>query len=240
MSTVAIIGYGNVGFHLERQLNSQHRVSVFARDPKESHVNSLSTFKAPSYDFVIITVTDDHIATVSNSFTTESSIVLHTSGVRPLDDLSNHERKGVLYPLQTFSRDHEVDFAHLKIFIEGTAKDLPEILALAKSLGPNVQELESLQRSKLHLAAVFACNFSNYMYHIAEKLLSELNLEFSDIQSLVEATLAKSLKLGPGKSQTGPAKRGDVSTLARHEKLIDDEEIKELYQMISRSIQKWQ
>ena len=86
---------------------------------------------------------------------------------------------------------------------------------------------------------MFACNFSNHMHHIAENLLKEVDLEFKDIQILVEETLTKAIELGPGKSQTGPAVRNDVSTLALHENLIEDERVKDIYRIISQSIQQF-
>ena len=94
-----------------------------------------------------------------------------------------------------------------------------------------------MSRAKIHLAAVFACNFSNHMYHIASSILEDVGLSFKEIQGLVEETLTKALDLGPKLAQTGPAKRSDVSTLALHEDLIEDERIKDIYRLISQNIQ---
>ena len=98
--------------------------------------------------------------------------------------------------------------------------------------------MDSADRAKIHLAAVFACNFSNHMYHLADSILSDVNLDFKDIKSLVKETLSKALELDPKTAQTGPAVRNDVSTLALHENLIQEEQVKEIYRMITQSIQR--
>lgn len=237
MSKIAIIGYGNVGFHFAKVLSHDHHVSIYSRNPVEEEINALDSFKADGYDFVIISVSDDAIKKVAESFDTSETIVLHTSGTRPLADLVHHAKRGVIYPLQTFSREKEIDFNQMQAFIEASSGMEENISELAKSITPNIREVNSKARAKIHLAAVFACNFSNHMFHIAENFLKEVDLEFQDIRSLVEETVKKAMELNPSQSQTGPAIRGDVSTLALQENLIEDDRLKEVYRVITNSIQ---
>lgn len=236
MAKIAIIGYGNVGYHFSKILSYDHHVSIYSRNTKDG-VNALSTFKPDGYDFIIIAISDDAIKAVAASFETTSSIVLHTSGSRPLSDLEQHPQRGVIYPLQTFSKSKEVDLDTLKIYFESTSAAKASVTELAKSISPSVRFMDSHDRAKMHLSAVFACNFSNHMFHIAENILKEIDLEFEDIRSLIEETVKKAMELSPSKSQTGPAIRQDVSTLASQENLIEDERIKEMYRLISQSIQ---
>ena len=238
MAKIAIIGYGNVGYHFAKVLSYDHHISIYAKNPKEE-VNPLDVFNPKGFDIIMLTVSDDAIKAVADSFETETAIVLHASGSRPLSDLENHQRRGVIYPLQTFSREKPVDFGNVQLFLESTPEAEDETKKIGESISSKLKFLDSTERAKIHLAAVFACNFSNHMYRIADSMLKEVNLEFNDIRSLVEETLINALELGPGKSQTGPAKRKDVSTLALHENSIEDERLKEIYRMISQSIQQF-
>lgn len=238
MAKIAIIGYGNVGFHFSKALSYRHHVSIYSKS-NHGEVNELDSFKPEGYDFILITVSDDAIKTISDSFRTHSATVIHTSGSRPISDLDHHAKRGVIYPLQTFSREKPVDFAHLSLFLESTPKEEAKVLELAECISSHYKITSSENRAKIHLAAVFACNFSNHMYHIADRLLYEAGLELKDVQLLIEETTLKAFELTPKAAQTGPAIRKDVSTLALHEKLLEDDDLKELYRLLSQSIQKY-
>ena len=140
MAKIAIIGYGNLGYHFAKALSFDHHVSIYGRNPTHE-VNDLSTFTADGYDFIMITVPDDAIKSVAESFQTRSSIVLHASGSRPLSDLANHERGGVIYPLQTFSRNKKVVYEELLLFLESSAgiEDQVEALASPQTSGLLIQ-----------------------------------------------------------------------------------------------------
>lgn len=237
MAKIAIIGYGNVGYHFAKVLSYDHHISIYSRNPKDE-VNALDSFKPEGFDFIFITVSDDAIKAIANSFQTDSTIVLHTSGSRPIADLENHKKRGVIYPLQTFSKDKKVDFKNLPLFLESTPDIEESVKEIALCISDKIKFYDSESRAKIHLAAVFACNFSNHMYQIASSLLQEVNLEFKDLRLLIEETLEKALELSPKNAQTGPAIRNDVSTLALHENLIEDERTKEIYRLVSQSIQK--
>lgn len=238
MSKIAIIGYGNIGYHFSRVLSRKNQVSIFSRTPVEDGINELKNFNPDHFDFIFITITDDAIKPFAESFDTEGPIVIHTSGARPMADLANHKRTGVIYPLQTISKDKNMDSDTLKLFIESTAADYEKVLSVARFISENCTPMTSEERGKMHLSAVFACNFTNHMYHLAENFLKDIDLPFIDLHPLIKETLDKAIAIGPAKSQTGPSIRNDTATLAYHEGLIEDEATKELYQLISKSIQK--
>lgn len=237
MSKVAIIGYGNVGYHLANRISAKrHEVTIFSRIPTEDFILSLDQFDPNSFEIIILSVPDDMIKEMSDRIPVSEAIVLHTSGSNPIADLAKHPKHGVMYPLQTFSKTKEVDFTSFPIFVEGSDDGERDIFTFVRSFSNDVRLLTSTNRSKLHLAAVFACNFSNHMFHLSEKLLSDLDMSFQDIQPLVEETLKKAIDLNPSESQTGPAMREDDETINTHLEMLKDERMKSLYQLITDSI----
>lgn len=237
MSKVAIIGYGNVGYHLASRISSKrHEVTIFSRTPSEDFILSVDELEPDAFEFIILTVPDDKIKEVSDSLDVSEAIILHTSGANAISDLSKHPKHGVVYPLQTFSKTKEVDFTTIPIFVEGSEEGEKDIFTFVRSFSNDVRLLTSTNRSKLHLAAVFACNFSNHMFHLSEKLLADLEMTFQDILPLVEETLRKAIELNPSHSQTGPAVREDDDTINRHLDMLKDEHMKTLYRMITESI----
>ncbi len=237
MSKVAIIGYGNVGYHLANRISSKrHEVTIFSRNPSEEFVLPLDQLDPDSFEIIILSVPDDRIKAVSDEIAVSEAIVLHTSGSNPIADLDKHPKHGVMYPLQTFSKTKEIDFTSFPVFVEGSDDGEREIFTFVRSFSNDVRLLTSTNRSKLHLAAVFACNFSNHMFHLSEKLLSELDMTFQDIQPLVEETLKKAIDLNPSQSQTGPAMRDDDETINTHLEMLKDEKLRSMYQIISDSI----
>ena len=239
MSKVAIIGYGNVGYHLANRTSAKrHEVTIFSRSQSEDLIQSLDSLDASAFDFIILTVPDDQIKEVSDAIETSEAVVLHTSGSNPVSDLNKHVKHGVMYPLQTFSRTKEIDFTAFPIFIEGSEEGERQIFTFVRSFSNDVRLLTSANRSKLHLAAVFACNFSNHMFHLSERLLQELDMSFHDIKPLVEETLQKAIELNPSASQTGPAVREDEDTIHKHLGMLKDEHIRDLYELITKDIQR--
>ncbi|MEO9870179.1 Rossmann-like and DUF2520 domain-containing protein [Ekhidna sp.] len=237
MSKVAIIGYGNVGYHLANRLSSKrHDVSIFSRTQSEDQILPIDQLDPNSFDFIILSVPDSIVKEISEQIDSSDAVVLHTSGSIPIAELSKHSKHGVMYPLQTFSRTKEIDFTSFPIFIEGSEDGERDIFTLVRSFSNDVRLLTSTNRSKLHLAAVFACNFSNHMFHLSEKILDSLDMTFQDIQPLVEETLQKAIKLGPSESQTGPAIRNDETTINTHLDMLQDEQMKNIYRMITDSI----
>jgi predicted short-subunit dehydrogenase-like oxidoreductase (DUF2520 family) len=163
---------------------------------------------------------------------------VHTSGGAAMEALSKQNRKGVFYPLQTFSKQSEIDFSDVPICVEATdASDLVVLKNVGSSISEKVVEITSEERAKLHLAAVFVNNFVNHCYRIGFDILSENNLSFDLLQPLIKETAHKISLLSPSEAQTGPAKRNDQKTIEKHLHLLQHSDQKELYQHITEAIQ---
>ena len=245
MFKVAIIGYGNVGFHLAKKASGQYSVFVFTRnhiaasgpEPETVIFDTLDRFEASLFNMVILAVPDKEIQALCRQFDFGNTLVAHVSGSRPLNDLLPHKKHGVMYPLQTFKRDKEVDFNSFPVFIEANnAEALSALGRFVSSLSPDVRHLDSDGRLILHISAVFACNFTNYMYRISDELLAPLNMTFNDIDHLARETLDNALELSPGSAQTGPAARGDNVTIEKHLNALGPGVVKKIYELLSNSI----
>lgn len=189
-------------------------------------------------DFCVLAVSDDAIAQVLSKGNFGSSMVLHSSGSTSLDVFPpNILNCGVLYPFQTFSASHLCDFKNIPIFIE--ARD-PKRLALledfARTMSPSVQQLLSNDRAVLHMTAVFACNYVNFMLVVAEKILKNNNLPQNALKHLVEETIHKVFTHGAEVSQTGPAIRNDLTTKEKHLQLLSNTNYGHLYEFLFNSI----
>ena len=168
-----------------------------------------------------------------------NALFLHTSGSTSMNVWEGYvKRYGVLYPLQTFSKRFAVDFKTVTFYVEAVdPTDLDIVRQMAYSLSENVYETDSEQRLYVHLAAVFACNFSNHMYAIAYKLLQEKGLSFVPLLPLVDETVRKIHQLNPVGAQTGPARRWDQMIMNKHESLLKTcPAIADIYKKVSESI----
>lgn len=168
-------------------------------------------------------------------------LLLHTAGSVPMSVFGSHAQCGVFYPMQTFSKERQVDFSRVHIFIEGsTPQALQTTRELAESInggGPQVTELTSDQRRLLHLSAVFACNFANHCYALAEKILAKEGIPFDVLLPLIDETTAKVHTMSPQQAQTGPAIRYDQSIISRQSQLLaDDPLLQQVYDLMSQSI----
>ena len=164
----------------------------------------------------------------------EAPLLVHTAGSMPLSVFDGYDcHAGVLYPMQTFSMDREVDFREIPLFIEGAD---PRIRAVAESLSAHVYELSTADRKYLHLAAVFACNFANHCYTLAADVLARKGLPFDVMLPLVDETARKVHELHPTEAQTGPAARGDKNVMAAQSALLDGR-LQAIYNLMSESIQ---
>lgn len=252
-SLVSIIGSGNLAWHLAPALdNTDYNVAeVYSRNPKhakalverlyEAEVKHTLDFSDSPSKIFIIAVTDDAIADIAREIVLpDDAILAHTSGSQPLSALgyAGTENIGVFYPLQTFSKSKKVEFKEIPFFIEADTSEAEQALKkMAKAISSKVNVIDSKQRQALHVAAVFASNFSNHMLHIAADIMQQKKLDYNWLKPLITETINKSLSIGPGQAQTGPARRGDVETLDKHlDFLADDEELAELYRLISQHI----
>ena len=171
----------------------------------------------------------------------QKSLWVHTAGSIPMDVWEGlAERYGVFYPMQTFSKLREVDFSEIPVFVEGnTSADTCFLKEVAAALSHKVYEVDSERRRHLHLAAVFACNFTNHMYALAAELLEKYQLPFDVMLPLIDETARKVHKLEPHQAQTGPAVRYDENVINRHLQLLaDNPRLQEIYKILSESIHK--
>ena len=184
MVSVVLLGYGNVGQHLHWALQDAAGVSVqqiYSRSYIETlntpQTQNISTIAAA--DVYIIAVPDDVIGAFSEKLTFEDRLVVHTSGGAHINVLANKNRRGIFYPLQTFSKHTKVNFSNIPICVEAETKTDVEILKkLGSCISKNIVEISSSEREKLHVAAVFVNNFTNHLYTIAERITEENNLDF--------------------------------------------------------------
>jgi predicted short-subunit dehydrogenase-like oxidoreductase (DUF2520 family) len=250
---VAFIGSGNLAWHLAAALdNTEYAVrEVYSRNPAhaeqlverlyEAEVKATLDFSTSNCSIFILAVTDDALQDIVREIVLpDDCVLLHTSGSQPLEVLryAATPRIGVLYPLQTFTRDVDVDLSEVPFFVEGANPETAEIiLEMAGALSDNVVKLTSPERLALHLSAVFASNFTNHMLYMAQEIMKENSLSYDWLKPLIATMITKSLRIGPENAQTGPARRGDFETLDRHMQLLqDDEATAELYRVISQDI----
>lgn len=244
---IALAGAGNVATALGVALSSAGvaPVAVWSRTLRSAEILSerigcpacetLSELPAP--DVIIVSVADSAIKDVAADAAAAfpDALILHTAGSVPMDILreAGAQKYGVLYPMQTFSRQREADFTPVTVFVEGCDKACEERAAdIARLLGGKVQQATSEQRKYLHIAAVFACNFANAAYTMASELLEEHNMPFEAMLPLIDETAAKVHRLHPLDAQTGPAHRGDCVVTDAHKAMLDGR-LKSLYTEIS-------
>jgi predicted short-subunit dehydrogenase-like oxidoreductase (DUF2520 family) len=247
---ITIIGSGNVATHLAAAFkNAGHRiVQVYSRDMqnaallayhvKAEAIDNLSQIDAET-DIFIIAVKDDAIGLVAEQLAPHQKLMVHTSGATDLYTLlAFSDNVGVFYPLQTFSKSKEVNFRTVPLCIEaadqGIAKQLKE---LAQTISNSVCDIDSPQRKTLHLAAVFACNFPNYLYNIAQQILIQHDLNFDLLRPLILETAEKVQNNLPVAVQTGPAVRNDETTMNNHLQLLQgNPDLQQLYTLLSQGI----
>jgi predicted short-subunit dehydrogenase-like oxidoreductase (DUF2520 family) len=192
----------------------------------------------PDADLYIIAISDTAIPSVLNRIPKVKGLVVHTSGSVNMDVFKGAFRNfGVIYPSQTLTRQM-LEFRDVPICIEAnSAANLVRIKAFASSLSGFVYAINSDQRKILHLAAVFANNFTNFMYSISEELLNEKGMDFSLLYPIIRQTTENSLSGGVVKNQTGPAVRGDKETIGKHLELLSNHpDYKDIYELITRNI----
>lgn len=246
MIQVSVIGSGNVAHHLLKAFGASSEVEVvqvFARNKKAIEtsypyvevIEDLSLLK--SVDLIIIAISDVAIETVSGQIPLNHHLVVHTSGSVALTALNNKNRRGVFYPLQTFSKAKAINYRSVPICIEAeTSEDFQILETLAKSISDYNYAVNSQQRQALHTAAVFVCNFTNHLYQIGYEICEANQLPFDILKPLIQETAQKIITLSPADAQTGPAKRNDTLTINKHLAFLTDENQKEIYKLLTKSI----
>ncbi len=247
MISVVLLGAGNVAIHLYKAFNSAENIvvnqwynrSLKPLQPFKNNVeitNDLSQLK--NADIYIIAVSDDAISQLSSQLLFENKLVVHTSGSKSLHNLDKKHQRGVFYPLQTFSKNTELNFETVPFCIEIEHKRNLNILKeLVSSIGSKCYKLNSQQRTALHLAAVFVNNFTNQLYRIGHEIAESESVDFNILKPLIKETANKIDNLSPYLAQTGPAKRNDKKTLKKHLKALNKDIHKEIYELMTESIQ---
>ncbi|QJD97997.1 DUF2520 domain-containing protein [Mucilaginibacter robiniae] len=247
---ITILGAGNVATHMAAALFSAGHiiVQVYSRTPQNArllakqvqaeaigNLNDVST----STDMYLISVKDDVIEEIVAALAHHQKLIVHTSGATTLQILTTYiQQAGVFYPLQTFSKSKAIDFSQVPMCVEGANEEITALLQqLAQSITQNVYLVSSEQRKILHLSAVFACNFPNYLYYIAQQLLAQQQLSFDLLRPLILETAEKVQQQFPADVQTGPAVRKDEKTMDAHIALLNAQpDVQHLYQLLSQAI----
>lgn len=247
MLSIVIVGTGNVAKHLFNAFAKSEEVKIVQVVGRNQ--NSLEGFsnivpfsndftQIATADVYIIAVKDDAIAKVSQSLASKKGIVAHTSGSVEMDSIVSINR-GVFYPLQTFTKDKSLDFKSIPICIEAKQNEALKVLQmLGEAISEKVCVITSDQRKKLHLAAVFANNFTNHLYSISESICLQEGLSFELLQPLILETAKKIQSISPKEAQTGPARRNDIKSIQNHLSLLEDKKQTELYILFSEAIKK--
>ncbi len=244
MIKVILLGSGNVATHLFQafsKANVVEVVQVFSRTISKDFPETLQTSdykEIKAADVYIICVSDSAISSVSSQLSFKNRLVVHTSGSSDLNLLDSKNKKGVFYPLQTFTKNKAVDFSEIPICLEAeNVSDYNFLEKVANSISKNVYVISSEQRKALHVSAVFVCNFTNHLYTIGNTICLENNIPFEILQPLIEETAKKIKSLSPSEAQTGPAVRNDQKTIEKHIDFLTNENQKEIYKILTKSIQ---
>ena len=248
-----ILGAGNLATNLALALKqSGFAISqVYSRTEKNAkalskltgadYTNVLSDVKTSASIYFVV-VKDDAIEEVLNGLDLKGKLLIHCSGSTPMEILSDYSGQiGVLYPLQTFSKERLLDFKEIPLFIEANSEEgLKTINGIAHKLSNKVTITNSEKRQVLHIAAVFACNFVNHLYALSGKVLETQGLSFDLLKPLIEETVRKIEHLHPKQAQTGPAVRFDKNIISKHVEALNNEaDLQDMYRFISKSIYKY-
>ena len=250
---ISIIGAGNVAQHLAISLEQAgHRILEIQSRSMESALSLSSkltgskacttlNFRESKAEIFFICIPDQHLPTLAQQLQFPAdACVFHTSGTLALSALppSCGLHRAVFYPLQTFSKAKAIDFKKISIFIESESEHAIQLAkTIGNDLGSTTYLLSSSQRLQLHIAAVFACNFTNHMLHHAKKIMDQANLPYSTLFPLLQETIEKSQLFPPKTVQTGPAIRKDYSTIHKHlSELPYPSLTHQIYSLISQSI----
>ena len=248
---IVIIGSGNLATQLSLALKDANKDIVQIYSRTEEHARLLADQIGCGFtarmedvrrdaDVYVLSVKDDAIGEVTATICSErpDGLFIHTAGSIPMDIFRGHARHyGVLYPMQTFSKNRRVDFRPIPCFIEASdPQTLATIRALAESISEQVVPADSERRKKLHLAAVLACNLTNHCYRLAERVLEEEQTDFRLYLPLIEETARKVSFLSPHEAQTGPMVRYDTGVMDMQLRLLKDERTRQIYRLMAESI----
>ena len=226
---ISLIGTGNVGTNLQAALTKAGHEVVWLRG---------RDFKAEDIrgEVVIVSVKDDALPAVASKLGNQGALVVHTAGSIHMNALPC-PRRGVLYPMQTFSKSRLVDFKSVPLFLETEREeDMALLDELSRTISDSIHHTDSEGRRLLHLAAVFASNFANHCYALSADILKAKGIDFDVMLPLIDETARKVHQLPPREAQTGPAVRGDEGVIKKQSEMLSGT-CKEVYDLMSKSIQ---
>ena len=244
------IGAGNLATHLSKAFkNSGYKISQIYSRTEES-AKELADILSANFitsvneidnhaDIYFVALKDSAVEEVLSKINFNNKLIIHCSGSLPLTVLENYsDNIGVFYPLQTFSKNRDVEFNEIPIFVESNSdKNEQILLQLARKISNSVTVMNSEKRKMLHISAVFACNFVNHFYTIAADILKSKDISFDYLKPLILETAKKIQELEPEKAQTGPAVRFDENTINAHfNELNNFCDYQQLYMSVSKSI----
>lgn len=249
---IVCIGSGNVATHFANafKAGAAELVQVWSKNQEHAAELAVSLGAAPisdlkeidlKADLYLIAVKDDAIPEVVTALAGVEGMVVHTSGATDIGVFRESGMNfGVLYPLQTFSKQKNLDFKQVPLCIEAKDQEtLDTLKSIAQMLSPLVYEVNSEKRRILHLAAVFACNFVNHLYALSKEILQKNDLDFEILRPLIMETAVKVQDAFPADVQTGPAIRNDEQTIIKHKELLKDmPQLEDIYETLSKSIKK--
>ena len=245
MYKIAIVGSGNVAWHLTKRLAAQNiEITVLARN-KDKLVEFKKTFNVQTVpqikplkdiDLYILAVKDTAIAQVAEKL--KNQPIVHSSGSIEMDLLSFYsDQFGVIYPFQTFRMQTHVEWEQIPVFIEACCPRFEQTVnSIARLLSPNVFYLSSQKRQYLHLAGVFTNNFINHLLAITRQILQSQGLNYEWIFPLLQKTIENAMLYDPIQVQTGPAVRNDKIVLQKHLQLLQNPDWQQVYTVLSKSI----
>ena len=247
MINVVLLGAGNVGTHLYRALHKANNIRLVQWYNRSSggvneannQVNMTNDLNCVAEaDLYLVAVTDSALPEISQAIGQRKGVIAHTAGSISMNELNDHENHGVFYPLQTFSKQKQLDFSQIPLCLEANSEEnLALLKKVAAALGGPIHLINSFQRKALHIAAVFVNNFVNHLYTIGSELCEEQQLPFDVLLPLIQETANKINSLAPQEAQTGPAKRGDKIILNEHLKQLNNPKQREIYTLLSAAIQ---
>ncbi len=246
MIKIILLGAGNVGHHLSKAFNKSTEINLvqwYSRDNSKVSYNDIDTeiindlSKIKSADIYVISISDSYVGEISKKLNVSEKLVVHTSGSLDLSIIDKKNRRGVFYPLQTLSKNKEIELAKVPICIESeNNKDLVLLETISKYIGCKTYKIDYNQRKILHLAAIFSNNFVNHMFTIAKEILDDKNLDFNILKPLINETVDKIHKLDPENAQTGPAIRNNNEIILNHIKTLKKDDHKKLYELMTKLI----
>lgn len=250
---ITLIGAGNVATWIAQRLQNSTRFrigQIYSRDISNAQkLASLSEAQAicnvkdlsPDSDFYIFALSDNAYKKFLPTLPFKLKNAFFTSGTISCQCLKDYaEDYGVIYPLQTLSKSLDLRNVIVPLCIESSFvnNSKEKLWKLCRVLSDNCSEVSELQRKQLHIAAVFACNFSNAMFSIADNILKDKGLNFNILQPLIQNTIDKLKSMPPREAQTGPAVRHDNNVINSHLDALENDDYKIIYRLMTDFIEK--